>query len=610
MSLYFAYKSNNTTEQTVSAALRDRGLSLIKAKPWDVSVTSFVASNQPAYASYTKSLPYYMKATSEQRNTLITTVFPALPKFPKSVGWKLPSLIYDYSARLRDRQVEVLRTHSTSVTDGRSKFPTYVMKEPTPELIQELLAMETKPLLNTRHVIGTVNLDACKVVMFLERLTSGFLLTHGYPAFRTIEDLNPTFTDDRIVPALKKRKVATDRYLACAQDPEKYTMDLTPDELRSMKAESEASVSTIRLYTAKFTPPNSHVPWGPMSHLPNAEGLYFPYVNDLSVSDSTTVPFVVQHYFMKCLGPNLVTASKSLMQLKSAWGLIKDTELGHEVSHLYKCIHIALECQAAVYPVYTNSIYEGCVIWGSGYAICIEDTVYKPIAYDKLQTVVQDTSMHSKALSEIKEMLPIDKTEAFDECRSIRELSHIVREVELDATGREKIVRAAHRLCYPNKYWSSKQRYVKMALDMILHWSKPEDIDVSVPMHPSMLFSNKMEEVVLSAFGHQAPSFMIPNGRTINLVEGTDPPVHLLVRMVGLKEAVLDMEYLLENESITNNNSNLSSKHRDSAYNGVDKKEVWDKLCGIAKNYSQKPAAEKVGSTTLGNVSGGIEFDW
>lgn len=347
-----------------------------------------------------------------------------------------------------------------------------------------------------------------------------------------------------------------------------------------------------------------------MCHLPNAEGLYFPYVKDLSVSDSTTLPFVVQHYFIKCLGEDLATASKSQMQLRSAWGLIKDTELGHELSHLYKCIHIALECQAAIYPVYTNSVYEGSVIWGSGYAICIHETVYKPIAYDKLQEVVQDTSMHSKAFNEIKALVTLDKHEELDECRSIRELSHIVQGVELDEIGREKLVGAAHRLCFPNKYWSGKQRYVKMALDMIRHWSCAEDIDEDIPMHPSMLFSRKMEEVVLSAFGHQAPSFMIPNGRRVDLVEGSEPPMHLLMRMVGLNEAVLDMEYMLENGSVTNNNSNLSAKHKDSAFNGADKREVWERLCDIVETRSQKPAAEEVSTTSLGKAASGIDFDW
>lgn len=610
MSLYFAYKPNSTTEQSVSASVRNRGLSLLKAKPWDVSVTTVVVSNQPAYASYTKNLPYFMKATSEQRNTLITTAFPALPKFPRSIGWQLPPLIYDYSVKLRDRQIEALKTHSVPVTDGRSKFPTYVMREPTLASIKELMDMNPAPLLNTRHVLQTVNLDAMKVVLFLERLTSGFLLTHGYPAFRTIEDLNPTFTEDRTAPALKKRKVSTDRYFTCVQDPMKHTVDLTEDELKSLKADTEATISTIQLHTAKFTPNNSHVPWGPMCHLPNAEGLYFPYVKDLAVADSTTVPFVVQHYFMKCLGPNLVSASKSLTQLRSAWGLIKDTDLGHEMSHLYKCVHIALECQAAIYPVYTNSIYEGCVIWGSGFAVCIDDSVYKPVAYDRLQTLVQDTSMHSKAVNEIKGLLTIDLQEELDACRSIRGLSNIVRRSELDVIGREKVVEAAHRLCFPNKYWSSKQRYVKMALDMILRWSSPEDIDVDIPMHPSMMFSTKATEVVLSAFGHQAPSFMIPNGKHIELKEGTDPPMHLLVRMVGLKEAVLDMEYMLENAAITNNNSNLSAKHKDSAYNGVDKKEVWTKLLEIVKEYTQKPAAESESKVAAGNAGSGIEFDW
>jgi hypothetical protein len=65
---------------------------------------------------------------------------------------------------------------------------------------------------------------------------------------------------------------------------------------------------------------------------------------------------------------------------------------------------------------------------------------------------------------------------------------------------------------------------------------------------------------------------------------GTDPPTNLHARIVPLKIAINDMKYSMESGSITNNVTNLSSKHRETVFRGPAKAEVWDYLRKFATN--------------------------
>lgn len=611
MSLYFAHKPNSTTAQTVSSSVLDKGLSLLKADPHEVTVLPYVFKIQPAYASYITHLPYFLKATIGQKNVLISQSFPGLPRFEPMLELSYPPLIYDFNQAVRDTTMKELTKHSVTVVDARSKNFTFVMQSPTKALIKELLKMDIQPQHNTRHAINTVNLDAMKSVLFLERLTDAFLRTHKYPAYRSSEDIQATpMVTDNTERAAKRQRTGNDDNGpdTCVLNPEVEDGVLTKDEFEALMKDNLRPLSTIRLYVAKYREENPYTEkWGPVDTIPNADGLFFPYVRDLAIPDSRTVPEVVSKYFLKSLGQDLDSSYTSFKQLKSSWGLIKTTDFGFMLSHMYKVIHTALQCQACVYPVFTGSVYEGCVMWGSGYAICMNDRVYRPMAYDELQNVVADSSMHSKSITKIKSMLSEDGKAEFSNCQTIRGLSHIVQKEVFDVGSRSELVKVANHLCYSNKYWSTNKTNIEKALYMIASYEDTNEINADVPMHPSAIFSDDLIESVLSAFGHQAPSFLIPNGRQLDLKSGSEPPKSFLVRTISLKQAVHDMNYIIEEGTITNNNSQLSSKHQDKSLNGQDKREVWDQLCSMYDKFNKKPSAKN--ETCVSGKAKGLDFD-
>jgi hypothetical protein len=168
-----------------------------------------------------------------------------------------------------------------------------------------------------------------------------------------------------------------------------------------------------------------------------------------------------------------------------------------------------------------------------------------------------------------------DVADDITKCSTIRELSGVVKAIELDVIGQKKIVDAAHLLSYPTKYWSTSPVNIRSMFHYLLN---PLDgIPTTVPMHPSFLFETEPTALIMCAFGHQAPTFMIPNGKRCEL-SVKDPPKNFNVRTIDTRKAIQDMLYVLQVGYITNNIDTLSSKHRDTPLRGPDKIEIWKLL--------------------------------
>jgi hypothetical protein len=459
------------------------------------------------------------------------------------------------------------------------------MKDPTLHALQNLVKENARQ--QTRHVVNTVNLDAMKMALVIRKVLSAFLLTHQYAAFRHTDDPLPVVLGN-IETYTKKRKTSGTAYITCMNDLVTHVEGYDDNDVNMRVSTNHAD--NIQLSVAKSTTIIGPT-WGAMSEIPNSSGLYVPFVKELAVSDTVTVPELMSTVFLRSLATSPAGMFEMLGKLRRAWGVISMTDLGHEITHLCKCIDIAIKAQAFVYPVYTNTIYEGTVICGAGFILYTRDVVYDPIPYAQLQTLVRDKSAHAKAVRTILQIIgDVGFGEAIDNCGTMRGLSRILSTVNLDVLNRREVVDAASNLSYPNKYWSTAPANVIRMLKLLQDPETP--IDVTVPMHPQALFADDHVELVLCAFGHQAPTFMIPNGQTHEFAND-EPPKNFHVRTISTERAVIDMRYCLERGYITNNLQNLSSKHRDTPLKGPDKVEAWKMLKALHQLQSPQAAGTK-----------------
>jgi hypothetical protein len=464
----------------------------------------------------------------------------------------------------------------------------FVMEEPTIERIRQVVAMGANQ--KTMCIIGTVNIEAMKTVFVLAKLFSVFLRTHVYSAFRHNEDVLPTRMEDSYQHIRKKRKVSGSSYLACIQDSDNVE---NPDDETEYKGQSTPT-DVIELQYARPTL-GDIAGWGSYDTIPNSSGLFVPFVRELAVSDSTTVPALLEDYFIRSLSESREGMLQKIDELRSGWGLICSTRLGDEVSHMAKCVDIALRAQCRIYPIYSDTIYEGSVICGAGYTISALKTVYEPIAFADLQGVVRDSSAHARSIQEIVAAVN-DPNVNIRGCTTMRQLSTILKGVELDAMTQDTIVKAAMHLSYPNKYWSTAGQNVKKAMVLLVD---DDNIPDDYPMHPTYIFSTDRVGLILSAFGHEGPTFLIPNGKKIEL-DVAEPPENFTVRTVSTNVAISDMKYMMESGFVTNDVGNLSGKHRDTPLKGQIKKDVWSCLSDYWKTQSRKPAARTVSMVVRG----------
>lgn len=551
---------------------------MIRAKPYEVQVCVITASTQLGYACYVANLPAFMAATLSGKVTTISNRGYPINNVEPLLPWRLPSLIYDFKKAPSDTKIEELRSHSSTIK-GRGKNISFIMEEPTLAKIQ-LLVRDHNPEHKTTHVIGTINIDAMRVVMVLQKILSLFLLTHVYPAFRHISDMVPN-TIDRTTTTTKRRKTSSTTYLASVSE----TVDTWDQEEETKEGQTDPQPgehANIVLTRAKPTK-ISGFQWGSIDNIPNSSGIYVPYVKELAAHDNLTVPTLISSYFLKCLAPHQNDMFKTYETIKSAWGVINSTELGDEITHMAKCIDIAIHAQAIVYPVYTDTIYEGSVICGAGYSLYFKGKVYEPVAYEVLTQMVSDASAHNRSLTEICAVIG-DETCRL--CDSMRSLATVVRGIRLDEISKQAIVKAASNLSYPHKYWSTSIHHIKRM--MVYLCDANAEIPNDVPLHPTYLFTTDRVETVLAAFGHQAPTFMITNGSQFETKTKSTPPHNFHVRTVTLASAITDMKYIREKGHITNNTSNLSSKHRDTILKGADKTEVWTKLVEFTENETSE----------------------
>lgn len=570
MLLYFGYSNTNATNVTVAQPVKDRGLDLLKAKPNEMHPCIVLTSIQPGYSSYLKHLPVHMHATQTgQTVTVRAQAYPiAAPN--NLLPWKLPSVIYHFRNKPNDALRTTLSAHSYPIQKGKDEQ--FIMRNPTLEQIRNLVTTH-RPENNTRHILNTVNIESLRALIVIRNIISSFIRTHRFPAFRHETDIAHRDLDEITQPIIKKRKINTVSAVECYKQPDQH-IEAAGDETEYVPKQGETYNDIIQLTRAKPSTQNDMSLWGPLNTLPNSSGIFAPYVRDLAISDNQTVPGLLADYFAQGLAPNLDGIMNSIDQIKSAWGTICQTDTGHEVTHLCKCIDIALRAQCYVYPVYTNGVYEGTAILGAGYTMHLCGRTYMAIPYAELQEEVRDGSMHTLALSTINDAVAGLNLADLGTITTMRELSEIVKEEALDDFQRQTIVKAAHNLTYATGYWSTSASNVVKMMEFL---SSDTEIDVDVPMHPAYLFTADRIESVLSAFGHSAPSFMILGGKRINVTDKS-PPRTFGIRTVAITTAIADMKYVRENNMITNDKTNLSRKHGDSTLTSTVKTNTWKML--------------------------------
>jgi len=250
-------------------------------------------------------------------------------------------------------------------------------------------------------------------------------------------------------------------------------------------------------------------------------GLIFKYKPGLAIPDPNLAGTILGKYFLTCLGPTIEDQLSFLTDIKTGLGNLRLMPLGDAYAHLYKCIEIAIECQAGVVPFFSQSYYEGCVVMGGvGAYIHVNGTTLSFKGITELKQEFLMVSDHGNALSLIASKFPGDRRALVMGCKTMFDLRELCLTQPLTPDEMSYIVDKAVGLRFQSETWVLSPAKLKAALHLISH---PQDLDNTHPISRFTLFSRDPVLVALSVFGDSVPSWDIPQGIT-NPMNRDAPP--------------------------------------------------------------------------------------
>jgi hypothetical protein len=368
-------------------------------------------------------------------------------------------------------------------------------------------------------------------------------------------------------------------------------------------------ITDIKVH-AKPTKQTTKTLHGLIGDAPNLPGVYLPYLVDLAGDDSTYVPSFIRLHLAKLLGDNMKDAGLVLNEIYQHWGLIGSTKAGKQMTHLFFCINIALECEGLCYPIIGNQgcyVYEGCAVFGHDFELMVDKVIYKPVPYLELMKTIQQSDTHTTILLQIYTIVSGDERsnsemdeKAIDEeintinsidNSSMRKLSKSLLKLKLTDEQKKKINEVARYLQFEEPYYEVKGENVIECLHLIL---SNKEYDDRAPLHYTAILSSDIYERNLAVFGPRVPVLNIPHGKKIEIVDDFQKcPEPFWYNIIDLFEAVIDWKRMIRSKYIINQSTSFGTKNQFYRFNNDERKRVWKTLNEAIGNIERDNKEER-----------------
>jgi len=299
--------------------------------------------------------------------------------------------------------------------------------------------------------------------------------------------------------------------------------------------------------------------------MPNAPGFLFPFVDELAKPDDEgLIPLIFKDHFYNTLGNDANTCAIVFENLKSGWGILKETDIGHRLAHLYTGIDLALRTGAGIKMLWNGFDYAGYHLYGTHFNIVHQGALLDPAPYVDLQASYDDTLPHANSLTAILDLVnyatPADRT-AQPVITSVQMLRGVIQRWGYNINNEQAIRSHALQLKFQQPFLPINASNIA---NVLRAFTQPEAVDGGFPLHPLYLLSANRHHRLWSSFGAHGPTFLIPGGRIIPLTGnfswtekarvGKSKIEHQVTRMhcqvVPIEKAVADLDLVLSKKDI------------------------------------------------------------
>jgi hypothetical protein len=553
------------------------GINLLRCTLSSFEAFVTVTYNQPAYKAYTQFLPSYMSAYCSQQKVSVIDAFHPL-RYQTSDGLvttHMPDISVSFPNLPDAALLERIRSEGgKDMTIKGSKI--FLIPSPTSDLLRAIVqagAVKTTPAASE-----SVNIAALSSLNLIRRIFSCFLRTHSYPAFSDIDHMEIVMgTSWRTeVTEFSKRKAST----VSDGPPAKRTRtqvasgsQVEVDEDIEMSSEAQLPPTGNRIVYA-LPPAKCPTAWGEDTAIPANDGLFIRYVEQTQNAQGERIIIeVLARYFLCVLGNNADACKAAIELLKGDVGIIANTSAGKELAHIAKCIDIGIQAQARVFPVISSGQYVGSALLGAGFQIHAYGSTYISVSATSLQRQIEQAGSHKSSLKAIAEIVSDDPE---NELRAEIQLSstalglhNALLAAYTKNEERDKIVQLARGLRFKPKSWNLSAQNLVVALSLIQN--PTSDLPEDIPIHPTKYFETDRLSLVWGAFGDLAPTPDFPGGNMVDLTSSKDQPKHIGVRLVPLKDALVDMQRIITTRKFSGTSLNKrSGPFKDRIYTGLD----------------------------------------
>jgi hypothetical protein len=611
------------SKQTISPELAARGMNRIRCTLSELRAWAVPTAVQLAFKTYTSLLPAYIHAVVDKVNAdLRDPCHPISLKLKDSIPFPYPPICV--TPTRGGSEIDQKLLDLGGVLNIIRKEKVFEFKTPTAEFFKAIGKLNISE--TSQAVDQSINMSALTTFKLTNRIFSGFLILHRYPAYRDSDHFWSIAVDTDMewemggTTGAKRKRHEGDDAGSVAKQRKEAAGSIVPAhaDLPAINPSTDRGHDAIA--RIKTIPERAHTPWATsVDQLPQTDGLFIPYHPQLFFFDIFMAPRVIAKHFIGCLGSSKEGCLKTMEKVKGDWGVLGKTDVGKILSHLAFCIDLAIQAQARVVPLILNGRYTGVFFSGSGYSVSIDGTLYAPTTFDKVAQAIEESTTHSKILGEILVLLgksgdindgmsdigKIVKDQSFTSM-SLRSLC-LSSKVTVD--DKAKILELAKALDFRHVRFGVNANHIAEALKLIS--DVPTPLPSTLPIHSSMLFETDRLKVVWSCFGFTAPTFLPVGGTHINLtdktyevsfrrgtetVTETKPFDCLHIRLVHFENAIEDLERVRKEGKV----AILRTVKRDAKFSerSFDRadftkiKEGLDKLANVQER--KKVAAEVV----------------
>lgn len=554
--IYFG--APNEKNLGVSETLKRMDLNLLRSTPAASGVVAHRDYPQHGFDFYSQNLPIFIKSRiMKDKVFILAEGFEVSIPTEEILPFTIPPVILRWKSSIADEVISGVKNRLSyeELTTSNAKGPALSVTVETADDLRFILQLKADPI--TPCVDYKINPQAILPLIKIIKIATMFLRVHTYPMVY----------DETHSESLQKHYSLEDEDISMGQigeDGERIVYEGT-DRLKrkfdghEIPIPKELAKSYVRMVQAAVSTEDTIIKDIP--EIPNSKGLWFPYIAELSNWDKTTVPEVIEEKFIKILGSNALAQRRALDSIKSEWGIICNTDTGKELSHLYKGIQLCLQAQSRIMPYFTNDIYQGFVMIGDAYMVRNRAVYVRPVSFDELKGAVIDSSVHQVVLRKIGTLLNV--TTDYNP-RTSKEFALNVREAALTEETKREILDLARSLSFRENHYGVNQTSFSIIANIITHITRLDDLPEDFPIHPTLIFSNKIAHIAWGAFGDMAPSFKVPSGEKLSLEKVWKESAkekgatvsrevsRIACRVCELKLALDDLDWMMSEKSVLN----------------------------------------------------------